>query len=267
MPGISRMAAYCFLVPFALLAAWAQDQPPAPPASPQNPPGAQQPANQPEQDKTASRAKTNSGTSKDRLFFTLPNFLTLENAGKVPPLTTGEKFKVTARSTFDPVEFAWYGLQAGISQARGADNKEYGQGMQGFGERFGVVFADGTIENFFTKAIFPSVLHEDPRYFQKGKGGVLSRTAYAISRVFVTRSDSGQAQFNFSEIIGSGSAAALSSYAYHPDKDRNFGGVVDTWGTQVLFDMLSNTVKEFWPDLRRKMKHDTAPADSGGNRW
>ena len=56
------------------------------------------------------------GTSKDRLFFTLPNFLTLENASNVPPLTTAEKFKVTARGTFDPVEYFWYGALAGIGQ-------------------------------------------------------------------------------------------------------------------------------------------------------
>jgi hypothetical protein len=41
------------------------------------------------------------GTSNDRLFNLLPNFLTLENAGQRPPLTTNQKFKVVARSSFD----------------------------------------------------------------------------------------------------------------------------------------------------------------------
>lgn len=58
-----------------------------------------------------------SGTSNDRLLFALPNFLTLENAGQVPPLTAVEKFRATARGTFDPVEFLWYGALSGISQA------------------------------------------------------------------------------------------------------------------------------------------------------
>lgn len=37
-------------------------------------------------------------TSTDRLFFALPNFLTLKNAARVPPLTAREKFAVTLRS-------------------------------------------------------------------------------------------------------------------------------------------------------------------------
>jgi hypothetical protein len=249
-------------VPFALVSLWAQDQPATPP-NPQDQTAQQQPApeHDKDKDKSADRAQTN-GTSKDRLFFTLPNFFTLENAKDAPPLTAREKFKTTARSTFDPVEFAWYGLQAGISQARDHANYDYGQGAKGFGERFGVDFADGTIENFFTKAIFPSVLHQDPRYFQKGKGGFWGRTAYAVGRVFITRSDSGQTQFNFSEWLGSGSAAAISAYTYHPKTDRNFTGVIDTWGTQVAFDALSYTIKEFWPDLRRKIRHNSAAQEN-----
>src|SRR5262249_46149329 len=44
-------------------------------------------------------------TSSDRILWTLPNFLTMENAKNVPPLTPGQKFKVTARGLFDPFEF------------------------------------------------------------------------------------------------------------------------------------------------------------------
>jgi len=116
------------------------------------------------------------GTSKDRLFFTLPNFLTVENAGNVPPLTTAQKFKTVARSSFDYVEFLWYGALAGISQAKDSE-AGYGQGAEGYAKRYGSAFADGTIENFSTKAIFPSLLHQDPRYFQLGKGSVWHRTA------------------------------------------------------------------------------------------
>ncbi|HUB81338.1 MAG TPA: hypothetical protein VMB03_21205 [Bryobacteraceae bacterium] len=247
-----------------LTSLWAQDQSATPPATTPSQPAAQQAAGSQEKDKSADRSKTKGTqkkTSNDRLFFALPNFLTLENGSNAPPLTAAEKFKVTARDTFDPVEFAWYGLQAGISQARDHANYLYGQGMRGFGERFGVVFGDGTIENFFTKAIFPSVLHQDPRYFQKGKGGFWRRASYAVSRVFITRSDSGQTEVNFSELIGSATAAGISAYTYHPHSDRNVGGVIDTWGTQVGFDALSYTLKEFWPDLRRKMSH-TPPANT-----
>jgi len=89
-----------------------------------------------------------SGTSNDRLFYTLPNFLTVQ-AKQLPPMSTGQKFKVVARSSFDPVEYPWYATLAGISQAENSE-REYGQGAAGYGKRFGTAFADGTIENFVT---------------------------------------------------------------------------------------------------------------------
>src|SRR5260370_32832671 len=77
-----------------------------------------------------------SGTSNDRLFFTLPNFLTLENANQVPPLTTGQKYRVVVRSSFDYVLYPWYGFLAGISQAENSE-PGYGQGAAGGGKRDG----------------------------------------------------------------------------------------------------------------------------------
>jgi len=229
----------------------------------------QQPAPRPQapQDQIAAQATSNppnakgSGTSKDRLFFTLPNFFTLENAADAPPLTSGEKFKTTVRSSFDPVEFAWYGLQAGISQARNSD-AEYRQGVEGYAKRFGVRFADGTVENFFTKAIFPSILHQDPRYFQMGEGRFFHRALYAVSTIFVTRSDTGATQFNFSEIAGSATAAGISSFTYHPRNERNVTNALNIWATQVAFDTLSELLKEFWPDIRHKLSHSGPTASS-----
>ncbi len=253
------MKKFCCLLPWFLMTiALAQDQTPPQGAVPSAPaPASKTPAPQ-SADRTIVKEKSKSqkpgnGTSNDRLFFTLPNFLTLENAGKVPPLTAGEKFKVTARDTFDPVELVWYGALAGIAQAED-DEPKYGQGAEGYAQRYGVRFADGTIENFMTKAIFPSLLHQDPRYFQLGKGGFWHRTGYAVSRIFVTRTDSGHSQFNYSEIFGSATAAAISTYSYHLESERNLTSTAGVWGTQVAWDTLSYVVKEFWPDIHRKLR-------------
>jgi hypothetical protein len=200
-----------------------------------------------------------SGTSKDRLFYTLPNFLTLENANQVPPLSTGQKFKVVARSSFDYAEYLWYGSLAGISQAENSE-PGYGQGAAGYGKRFGAAMADGTIENFLTSAVFPSLLHQDPRFFQSGKGSFWHRTGYAMSRVIVTRSDFGSSQANFSEIIGSALSAGISTYSYHPQADRNLRNSASVWGSQVGYDMLTYVVREFWPDVRRKLHKKKTPS-------
>jgi hypothetical protein len=219
----------------------------------------QAPQNQPP-GQTADREKvlgTNNGkipgTSNDRLFFTLPNFLTLENAGNVPPLTAGEKFKAVARGSFDPVEFAWYGAVAGIGQAENSEPR-YGQGAAGYAQRYAVQFADGTIENFMSHAVLPALLHQDPRYFQLGKGGFWHRTGYAVTRIFIIRGDSGQeSEFNFSEVIGAAAAAGISTYTYHLRDERNLPSALGVWGTQMGYDALGYVVKEFWPDIRRKL--------------
>lgn len=209
-----------------------------------------------DKDNADQRAEANpqTGTSKDRLFYTLPNFLTVQNAGQLSPLTPGQKFKVVARGSFDYVEYPWYGALAGISQAENSD-PSFGQGAAGYGKRYGEAFADGTIENFMVGAVLPSLLRQDPRFYQSGTGTFWRRSGYAISRIFVTRTDSGHEQFNFSEIIGSALSAGISTYSYHPRDDRNLPNTAAAWGTQVGLDTITIFVKEFWPDIRRKISH------------
>jgi hypothetical protein len=209
------------------------------------------------------------GTSNDRLFYTLPNFLTLQNADKAPPLSTKEKFKVVALGTFDPVQYPWWGLLSAISQA---DNSEpaFGQGWVAYAKRYGTQAADSTIENFMTGAVFPSILHQDPRFYQSGKGGFERRAWYAATRILVTRGDSGNKQFNFSEVFGAAIAAGISTYSYHPHStflrtptnphmfvgsDRTLSNTASVFGTQVGIDAITLVVKEFWPDVHRKLSH------------
>jgi hypothetical protein len=198
------------------------------------------------------------GGSKDRLFYAMPDFLTLENGANVPPLTAGQKFKLVTRSAFDPFQFAWYGLLSGISQAQNSE-PGYGQGWQGYGKRYGSAFADGTIEAYMVGAIGPAVFKQDPRYFQSGRGSFMHRTGYALSRLVITRGDSGNKEFNISEIGGSAAAAAISTYSYHPSGDKTLSNTVSVWGTQVGYDAIAIMVKEFWPDIRKKLnkKHQT----------
>lgn len=240
---VTRSLLFCFALSNLLVLTLAAQE-----TAPSNPPPPQQTKDSQDQ-KTPE--KTGS-TSNDRLFFALPNFLTLENGGNVPPLTVGQKFKVVARGSFDYIQIPWYAALAGISQAQNSE-PGYGQGAEGYGKRFGSAFADGTIENFMTQAILPSLLHQDPRFFQESQGGFWHRTGYAVSRIVVTRSDSGHQQFNFSEVFGSAAAASISTYSYHPSADRTLSNTASVWGTQVGYDTITIVVKEFWPDIRRKL--------------
>ena len=213
---------------------------PAAPQSPAKP--ADDPAAVPIQPATTPKHKED-----DRIFFALPNYLTVEHSAALPPLTTGEKFKTVAEGCFDPVEVVFIGIEAGIGQADNT-NPTYKQGFVGYSKRFGTAYADAIVGNFGTGAIFPALLRQDPRYYQLGKGNFLHRFVYAAGRVLVTRSDtSGKVEFNFSELLGNSMAAGAAN-AYHPGPHTlaSNSGVL---GTQVLLDSLGYELKEFWPDI------------------
>lgn len=242
-----------------------QSQDAAKPAG--DPSAAVQPAGKGKDEGQTSGQGKVAGTSNDRLFYTLPDFLTLQTTKQLPPLSTGDKFKVVALGSFDYVEYPWWGVLAALSQATNGD-PAYGQGWKAYAKRYGNTAGDSIVENFMVGAVFPSVLKQDPRYYQSGQGGFMRRTGYSISRIFVTRTDSGSTQFNFSEIFGAGTAAAISTYTYHPKStyvngkfvgsERTFSNVAQTWSTQIGLDTLTLVVKEFWPDIHRKMSHKHA---------
>ena len=243
-----------------------QQQPLAQQPTPQHP-SAQQPVTEPPPAKKSQQNpsrpeltqkeqrnvqhENETGTSKDRIFWTMPNFLTMENAENIPPLTAGQKFTVVGRSLIDPFEFVLIGFVAGLGQASDS-NPTYGQGIQGYGKRYATSYADNAVENFMASAVLPSVLHQDPRYYQLGHGSFMRRTGHALARVVITRADSGKQQFNYSEVFGAGMAAAISTYSYHPGSEQSFGEVVSVWGTQIGWDVATYMIKEFWPDLRKR---------------
>jgi hypothetical protein len=207
----------------------------------------------PSNDLTGTPSQPNPSVPKDdRILWTLPNYLTVENSSSMPPMTALQKFNLIAKDTFDPVTFAFIGLEAGINQASNT-NPTFGQGLKGYGKRYGLAFTDNALGNFMTSAVFPIALHQDPRFYQMGKGSFLHRAWYAGTRVVVTRSDSGKAQFNFSEVLGNAVAAGMSN-AYHPGP-RTLQSNLNVWETQIAWDAVSYEVKEFWPDVRRMFAH------------
>lgn len=296
--GLVTLTALLLLLPLAAQAqsAGIAQQPEAPDAAlPQNPTpqGSAQTAPSSSPDKDSSGQSTSgqststqgassqgkvAGTSNDRLLYALPNFLTLQQSAKLPPLTAKQKFKVVALGNFDPVQYPWWGLLSGISQADD-DDPAYGQGWAAYAKRYATTAGDSTVENFMTGAVFPSILHQDPRFYQSSPGGYAHRAGYAVSRIVVTRSDSGKSQFNYSEVFGAGLAAAISTYSYHPrsttistptnphlfvPSERTLGNTASVWETQVGLDTITIVIKEFWPDIHHKLSHKSGHGAASG---
>lgn len=219
-------------------AAFSRDQP-APPAQLPTSPRVAQNQNSPAQEKN------------DRMFYVMPNYLTVQNETEVEPLTWKGKFAITADGAFDPYEFTIVGILAGTRQAQNAD-PAFGQGCIGYAKRYGTAMADQVDGNMMVGAVFPAILRTDPRYFEMGKGPFFRRFTYAISRIFITRKDSGGNTFNFSEPVGNGVAIGISNL-YYPAADRSVSGNLSGWGVQMGIDAFGNELKEFWPDIHRRI--------------
>ena len=187
-----------------------------------------------------------------RIFGIIPNFRTSPSLIDFEPLTTSEKFGVAWQDTFDRGTFALAGIFAAEGQFTN-QNKSFGQGVAGFGRYYSAAYADLAIGNYMTEAVFPSLLHEDPRYFRKGTGSGWSRLGYAVKQIVVTHTDSGRAQFNYSEFAGNSAAVAISN-VYYKD-NRTAGTAVSQLGLQIGVDAFTNVLQEFWPDIERRFHH------------
>jgi hypothetical protein len=186
----------------------------------------------------------------ERLFGILPGYGMVEAGMQLPPLTSGQKFKLAAQY-LNPYTFFFVAVEAGVNQARNHP-EGYGQGAEGFGKRYGAGLADGLTDGLFVTGVYPSLLRQDPRYYRLGDGGLTRRTGYAITRILLTRQDSGRKAFNFSEVLGSFSSAALA-VTYYPKEDRDFSDVAERAGIQFAFDAGFNVLKEFYPEIERKI--------------
>lgn len=191
-------------------------------------------------------------TPDHRILGVLPNYRTANPMDVYEPISTKQKFTIAAKDSFDWPNFLVSGTFAGLYQLEN-QNPAFGQGMKGYAHRYWTAFIDQSMGNVMAEAVFPTLLHEDPRYFRKVSGSKLGRTRYALTRVLVTRTDAGGTRFNFSEILGNGVMASIGN-AYYP-ANRGFGDTMQRMGMQVATDAFSNMLKEFWPDVKQRFFH------------
>jgi hypothetical protein len=185
-----------------------------------------------------------------RLFWLLPTY-TVTETKSTRPLTAHGKFRLFVKDETDPFTLGWVAFEAGLAQSNNHPS-EYGQGASGYSERFGAGLADEVSAGFFTHFLFPTVLHQDPRYHRLGEGSLTRRLGHALIRPVLTHKDSGGRAFNWSGILGSLASSGLSN-AYRPEADRGVGATFSRVVMSLPFDMIDQLVDEFGPDLQKKI--------------
>ena len=215
-------------------------------ASPQNP-AAPPPAESTEQRREEQLKKQ----KKQRVLGILPEF----NVTGVPDavaLTPKQKFGLAFATLTDPGTFFFAGVVSGIAQAQDSF-PEYGQGAEGYAKRFGATYLDTFDGAIIGNAALPAILHQDPRYFRKGKGSFASRFGYAVLSTFRCKSDSGHWQPSYSNVLGNFAAGAISNL-YYPSNERGF---VSTYQRAIVVSAqgaIGASISEFWPDIVRHLR-------------
>jgi hypothetical protein len=193
------------------------------------------------------------GLQTKRILGIVPNFEAVSVNAKLPPQSVKGKLKDATDDSFDYSSFIFVGGLAGVGQASNSI-PEFHQGAAGYARYYWHTFADQTDENYLVEFAFPVALHQDARYYTLGRGGVLKRTAYSVSRILITRTDSGHETFNASEIIGAGAASGISDF-YYPEQERTWTKTGQRWLTNVSLDGATFVLREFWPDINSALFH------------
>jgi hypothetical protein len=199
---------------------------------------------------------------RQRLFGVFPNFRVsyLPNA---EPLNARQKFHLTWKSVADPVRFATVGAGAGIQYARN-DFSEFGDGLEGYAKRYAALYATILTSSMISNVALPTVFRQDPRYFYKGTGSTSSRLGYALSRAVVRRGDNGRSQPDYSRILGSLSAGAISNFYYPPEHRRDAQLMLTNTAIAIGGAALGNVMQEFV--LAHVTKRGNHPAGGAGGR-
>jgi hypothetical protein len=93
-------------------------------------------------------------------------------------------------------------------------------------------------------AIFPSILHQDPRYFYKGAGTPKARAAHVLYSLIATKGDNGHWQPNYSGLGGNLASAAISNL-YYPQANRGAGLVLTNFGSTMAVHLAVRMLDEF----------------------
>lgn len=168
------------------------------------------------------------------------------------PLSTKQKFELSADVSVAPYHLLASGVQAGISQARNGW-PGYGQEIGGFGKRFGAAMATSATDSFFDKFVLASWLGRDPRYFVRLQGSAGQRIGYALSRLVVGRTDEGAPATNWPGLISPLLAESLAN-TYLPAREQTAGKTFQRYGIRIGVAGAANIAREYWATIFRSLR-------------
>jgi hypothetical protein len=171
--------------------------------------------------------------------------------GIVEPLSPEEKITRVLKNTFYPRAIANRALIAGFDQLRDSP-EEWGGDIEGYGQRFGTRMGRLAVRNAVQLST-DLAFGLEPRYDRCACSGFWDRTRHAWKRVVVARRDNGGETFAVSTFAGAYVPPFVTD-PWLPDRYHTLRNKFES-GTQFLLTRgATNMLREFWPDIARKLK-------------
>jgi hypothetical protein len=167
------------------------------------------------------------------------------------PLTLGQSYLWSLHEIFNPAPLLLIAARAAIDHSENNPTR-WGQGFGGYSERAAHHLARAAIRQNLAFGI-RALDHEDPRYFRSHSKGVWRRAGYAAGRTFVVRSERGGNMPAYSSIVADFGAPFIAQTwrpeAISPSRELTSGAMA------IGFTGVSNLGQEFWPDIRKRLRH------------
>ncbi len=195
----------------------------------------------------------------------VPNFNAVLD-GSTVPLSKGQKMRAAFRSAIDPYQFGLAFLTSGYGQATDSHSSidpngthhGYPQGWGGFGERYGANYVDQFNGTIIGNGILPAVLHQDARYYRMGTGSFKKRFFYSLSTTVRCKSDAGNWQPNYSNVLGNIISGGISNL-YYPKAERGFALTIEQGMEVTAEGSFGALLIEFYPDIRKHFSKKAKP--------
>jgi hypothetical protein len=169
------------------------------------------------------------------------------------PLSAKEKLEFAGWEQLQPYAFATQFMGAGWEQLIDS-NPQYGTDSGAFGERLGAAALLQNSRAILSDGFMAAIFRQDPRYYRQGHRPVKQRIYHAAERVFIIRSDEGNYQPNYSQLLGNAVATALTM-TYYPAISATWPKTAKGYGISLAQGALGNEIHEFMPMLERLAFH------------
>ncbi|MFB3828096.1 MAG: hypothetical protein ACE15B_15105 [Bryobacteraceae bacterium] len=183
--------------------------------------------------------------------------LLLSAASQAQETPLGSRARAFARQTFGPGAWLRAGAGAGFNQLCGRPY-EWGGGTDGAARRFASGFGQQAVKASIQFGV-GAWRHEAPAYAPSRRSGWWNRARHAIAYTIMTPREGDRDDSIAAGRLAGAFGSGMISRLWQPERLHTAGSGLASGAISLGLDACMNAFREFWPDLRRKLRGNRRP--------